>query len=358
MTLECEWHPIGNLQSGEHAPAGEQPELPGSQNRLGRFVNTVVVKNETVEHQTILSRSAKCYTARQMGLAEHYPYRSAEARAKFLASYDQIAEDWPIPSESRMVSTKFGETFVRIGGPLDAPPLVLLPGMTATSLLWAPNISALSAQYRTYAIDRNGDIGRSTCTRRMADAEDAVNWLDELFSGLAPGDRINLAGLSFGGWLTAQYALRFPQRLRSVVLIAPGGILPVSPQFVWRGLLLLTSRYFARRTIRWLMADLARTNPARIELSLNRLLLAIKSLRRVRPMPIKLLADQELRALSVPALYLVGEHEKIYPAAKAIERLKRVAPNIRTAMVPQAGHDLTIVQAERVNRLILDFLRQ
>jgi len=60
----------------------------------------------------------------------------------------------------------------------------------------------------------------------------------------------------------------------------------------------------------------------------------------------------------VPALYLVGEHEKIYSAQKAIQRLRKVAPNIKAVVIPNAGHDLTIVQAEMVNTKVLEFLRK
>jgi len=35
-----------------------------------------------------------------------------------------------------------------------------------------------------------------------------------------------------------------------------------------------------------------------------------------------------------------------------------VAPNLQTRIVPGAGHDLTIVQADLVNRMILEFLAE
>jgi len=70
------------------------------------------------------------------------------------------------------------------------------------------------------------------------------------------------------------------------------------------------------------------------------------------------LTDADWGALRVPTLFLVGEHETIYAADKAVRRLKRVASQVRVEMIPGAGHDLTMVQAEMVNRIILDFLTQ
>ena len=62
--------------------------------------------------------------------------------------------------------------------------------------------------------------------------------------------------------------------------------------------------------------------------------------------------------INVPTLYLVGEHEKIYSAGKAIQRLHKMAPQIKTEVIPDAGHDLTFVQPEMVNKKILEFLRE
>ena len=63
-----------------------------------------------------------------------------------------------------------------------------------------------------------------------------------------------------------------------------------------------------------------------------------------------MLSDSELQRIKVPTLFLVGANEKIYPAQKAIDWLNTIAPQIRSAMIPQAGHDLTILQAGPVNQ--------
>ena len=68
------------------------------------------------------------------------------------------------------------------------------------------------------------------------------------------------------------------------------------------------------------------------------------------------LSDQELQSLNIPTLYLVGENEKIYSPQAAVKRLKRVAPQIRVELIPNAGHDLTVVQADLINKKVLEFL--
>jgi len=80
-----------------------------------------------------------------------------------------------------------------------------------------------------------------------------------------------------------------------------------------------------------------------------------KSKRMVNP---TVLTDTELQSIRVPVLYLVGENEKIYSAEKAVQRLNKVAPQIRVEVIPNAGHDLTFVQADMVNKKVLEFLKQ
>ena len=57
------------------------------------------------------------------------------------------AKAWPVASETQLIDTPSGQTFVRMSGrPADAP-VVLLPGSRGNSLMWIPNIAALSAHY-------------------------------------------------------------------------------------------------------------------------------------------------------------------------------------------------------------------
>jgi pimeloyl-ACP methyl ester carboxylesterase len=294
-------------------------------------------------------------------MTTYHPFRSAEAKEKYLKLYDLRAKKWPVVSESRMVDTSYGQTFVRLSGPAGARPLVLLHGVSGNSLQWMPNIKALSGSFRTYALDNIYDNGRSIYARPMGGADEFVNWLEELFGALDLGDNISLMGLSYGGWLTAQYALRFPSRLDKIVLIAPAGtVLPISFKWIVRAMLCaVPHRHFTRSFMYWLLEDLAGQGPsgrAFLEEFIDEAYLASRSFKPKRLVNPTVLKDEEWRRIKVPALYLVGENEKIYSARKAIQRLNEVAPQIKTELIPQAGHDLTIVQAEMVNNKVLGFL--
>ena len=290
----------------------------------------------------------------------YHPYRSEEAKQAFLASYDARASNWPVSSTTTIVSTAYGPTFVRISGPETAPPMVLLHGAGGSALHWLPNIRALSQSYRTYAVDIVGDHGRSVYTRELQSAGDYSNWLDDLLDGLGLERDINLVGLSYGGWISASYALRAPNRLRKVVLLAPAAtVSPLPFSWIWRAVLVaLPHPYFTKSFLNWMLEDLAQTDegPLLLNQAAEAAYLAIQAHKPRQMAPPDVLSDDALQSFAIPVLFVVGENEKLYPAPDAVARLNKVAPNIETRIVPNAGHDLTLVQADRVNRIILDFL--
>ena len=74
-------------------------------------------------------------------------FKTPEGQARYLAAYDAALKLWPVPYDEIDVSTRFGTTHVVVSGPKDAPPLVLLHGYMATSVMWSPNMIAFSRDY-------------------------------------------------------------------------------------------------------------------------------------------------------------------------------------------------------------------
>jgi pimeloyl-ACP methyl ester carboxylesterase len=296
-------------------------------------------------------------------LPAYHPFRSAEAKERYLERYKVRAADWPVPSESRIVGTSWGLTFVRVSGPEDARPVVLLPSTGASSLMWMPNIESLSQSFRVYALDQIYDYGRSVYTKAPKSAGDLVSWLDELFTALELENDVNLVGLSYGAWITSQYVLAHPDRLAGAVLMAPPATLfPLPGEWAWRGVLaLIPHRYFMWSMTRWLFEDLVNRDEAGRRLAeklTDDAFLAMRCFKLKMPVHPTVLTDEELASIQVPTLFLVGENEKIYSATEAVERLNRVAPQVRTEIIPGAGHDLTFVQTELVDHTIVCFLKE
>ena len=297
-----------------------------------------------------------------MKLSVH-PFRSAQAKAEYQALYTERAKAWPVASETKIIETAFGQTFVRVSGCAADPPLILLPGSRGTSLTWIPNIAALSAHYRTYALDSIYDIGLSVRYRNIKKPGDIIAWLHEVLATLVPEGSICLLGLSYGGWLVSQYALRFPQRVHRAVLIDPAAtVLPVSFVFIFRALLtLIPLPGFRQQFYYWLLRDTVQSGElgkAYVDEAVADWSVAERCFAPLPMVAATVLNDESLMGFQVPCLFIVGENEKAYSAQKAVKRLNRIAPQIRSEMIDNAGHDAWVVKANIVTGKVLDFLSE
>jgi len=297
-----------------------------------------------------------------------HPFRSEASRQEYLAFYDARARRWPcVPSESKMVRTPtFGDTFVRVQGPPSGPPLLLLPGDSESSLSWIPVIEAFASRHRVYAVDHIYDIGRSICRRggEPRRPDDFVRWLDELLDQLQLYDRLSIVAHSYGGWMAALYALKFPERLAKLVLISPcATVLHAPPGLLVRAVLYGTvpccRRPIARRYLYWYAPDSVRRDETRVIIDemVDEDIIAKRCYRRRRFVLPTVLSDEDWHRLSlaVPTLYLIGRNDVSYSAERAVQRLSAVAPRVKTE-ITDGDHHLTIVEPEWVIRQVLGFL--
>jgi pimeloyl-ACP methyl ester carboxylesterase len=68
------------------------------------------------------------------------------------------------------------------------------------------------------------------------------------------------------------------------------------------------------------------------------------------------LPDDELSSIEVPTLLLIGQQETAYDAAGALERAKRLMPNLEGELIQRASHDMSVGQHDIVDNRIVDFL--
>jgi pimeloyl-ACP methyl ester carboxylesterase len=298
-----------------------------------------------------------------VALTDYHPFRSQAKKERYLAYYDARAARWPVPSETLFVDTTWGATFVRISGRADGPPLVLLPGAGATSLLFAPNVAGWAERFRVYAVDNVYDFGRSVYVRALNSPDDYVDWLDQVLDGLGLGERVNLLGLSYGGWIASQYGLEHPERLSRLVLVAPAAtVAQFSREFIKRGLLcIIPHPYFIKSMVAWSIEGATKGTPEQRRLAdeaAENASLGLRCFRLRKMVDPTILSDEQWRSYQVPVLFLVGENEVIYEvsARQAVARLEHVAPKIETEVFPDCGHDISIVQTERFNRRVAQFL--
>lgn len=116
-------------------------------------------------------------------------------------------------------------------GVQDKYPLVMLHGMGAGLGLFAMNFDELSKCRTVYAIDLPGYARSSRCSFKSKPEEAEAQYVNSIESwriqvGL---DKFCLLGHSFGGYLSAAYALKHPERISHLILADPWG-LPEKPK--------------------------------------------------------------------------------------------------------------------------------
>lgn len=95
-------------------------------------------------------------------------------------------------------------------------PLVCIMGLNGTSQLWSPTfLDPLAARYRVITFDNRG-VGGSTGPGPITIsnfADDTVKLLDHL--GI---ERAHIFGISMGGMIAQQAAVRYPDRIHKLIL--------------------------------------------------------------------------------------------------------------------------------------------
>jgi pimeloyl-ACP methyl ester carboxylesterase/quercetin dioxygenase-like cupin family protein len=230
------------------------------------------------------------------------------------------------------------------------PEFVFLHGTgTFTGFEFARALAAT----RKVIIPHNPNFGESGDDPAIDTVEDYVLHYLSLFDRLGL-DQFDLGGFSLGGWLAAEIAVRAPQRLRRLVLVAPAGLVvetarapelseitpPELPSYLAHDPA-AALRYFPPAPDEAFNARLGREIGAYAQLVRNNAQGNPKLARW-------------LRRISVPTLLLWGATDRMRPTAQADAWLAGL-PDGRLQVVPATGH-LVLEETPAAVRFISDFL--
>jgi pimeloyl-ACP methyl ester carboxylesterase len=262
------------------------------------------------------------------------------------------------------------ETFVRVDGHLlrvairgEGAPVLLIMGLGGNIEMWAPLERELHARgFQTIAYDASGtghSPARLIPLRPHGLARQAAHLLDAL--GLPAA---HVLGVSFGGGIAQELALRNPHRVDRLVLASTmcglGGV-PGTPLAL--GLLATPLRYYSPRvlqtTARWMYGPI--NDPD------GRVMHQQVQARRSRPPTLwgyvgQLYATTGwtslpwLHRIANPTLIITGARDPIVPPVNARILGARI-PNATVRVVPDAGHLMLMDHAVECGGAISEFLR-
>ena len=276
--------------------------------------------------------------------------------AALYEAYNKTLKRWNIPFHELNIKTSFGNAHVIVSGPKDAEPLVLLHGLNASSTMWYPNIEALSENYRVYAIDYLLEPGKSEVIGKVKNMEEVIRWHNEIFDELKL-EKFSLIGASKGGWLAVYLALQEPSRIKSMILLSPiqtFGYTSVSFD-------MLTNLTFAINPKRKNLRDVLKTLSADIDkidqVFIEQYFIASEKADLCRfIVQMRPYEDEELKTLTMPVLTLIGDSD-IMNNEESLDKANALLLDSETDIIKNAGHFLSIDQAETVNARMLDFLK-
>lgn len=285
-------------------------------------------------------------------------FRSHEGELEYLEAYEDALKQWPVPYEEFYVPTRFGDTHVIASGNRGGMPLVLLHPSGSPATIWYRNVSTLSENFRTYAVDTIGEPNKSILSkpiRRSHQGEDFAEWMTDLFDGLRIA-KANLVGNSFGGYLALNTVIRLPEHVGKAVLISPAATFvqmwPWYWHFVPAGLIgpAIGSKRAMLGPYEWIWQRF----PIDERTSRLRSITALEG--HARHFFPSVFSDEELSRVRIPILLLIGDHEVIYRPEKAIHRASQAVGGLKYKIIPDANHNAEYTAAEAINKEIMAFL--
>lgn len=261
-------------------------------------------------------------------------YKTPAGEKAVMDFYDSVLAQWLVPHKTLTIPTQYGDTFVITSGEPSLPPLVLLHGAGTNSAIWAGDVVEYSRDYRVYAIDLLGEVGKSAPNRPGWNSPAYSEWLEEVLNALQV-DKAVLIGISQGAWTALKFAVSKPECVEKLVLMCPGGVIPDRLSFVLRAMLFaFTGRWGMTRMIRLLYAD--QPIPEGVEEITALMMTHFKA--RVGILPI--FSDEELQRLTMPMLLLGGSKDALRDMEKIAARLRKLLPHLTVRIIPGAGHAL------------------
>ena len=228
----------------------------------------------------------------------------------------------------------------------EGEPLLLITGFTISGAVFEPILPLYTQRFECVLYDNRGS-GRSRTPLHPTSipelAADAAGVIDELGLGSA-----HVCGLSMGGMIAQELAIRFPDRVRGLVLggTTPGGPRAFRPALNELSALGLSIAGAFREEGRpWLAAAVFSESFRREQPGEVRRLLTFFARHRARPHGVmghwwaSVYHDTtaRLHKIQAPTLVMHGGEDAMSPLANARFLAERI-PDAELAVVPGAGH--------------------
>lgn len=239
-------------------------------------------------------------------------------------------------------------------------PVVLVMGHRYSAALWYPIVDTLAAEHRVIWYDNRG-TGRSDTSRRVSIADFVRDTLTVMDA--AGVNKAHIFGVSMGGGIVLELALRHPDRACSVILGCTCMLTPDKPRTpAW-----VRALYFLPP---WILKALKKTDvansgygsaadPADVAHDLAILANDPFTVPGVAAQAAAIAAysitREAVATVALPALVLHGDEDGTVPYAWGVE-LAETLPDSEMVTLAGAGHNFLVASPAKSREAIMNFL--
>ncbi|MGA7703831.1 MAG: alpha/beta hydrolase [Solirubrobacteraceae bacterium] len=257
----------------------------------------------------------------------------------------------------------------------EGDPIVFVHGLSGSWPNWLEQLPVFARTHRVIAMDLPG-FGHSPMPNQDITISGYARILDGLCNVLAI-DAATVVGNSMGGFVSAELAIAFPQRVERLVLVSAAGISTYQHREVQRlepylrrlapmlaaytGWTAARSDWIARRPgLRNMTLGTVTRHPSRLPAALAAEQLRgagkpgfMQALRANIDYPIA----ERLPEIACPTLIVWGAEDKIIPVGDA-DMFERLIPNSRKVVFEGTGHVAMLERPTAFNELLEQFMAE
>lgn len=249
---------------------------------------------------------------------------------------------------------QIGSTRVSVLRGGEGEPLLFLHGAGGRGP-WHPFLEQLAQHYDVIAPEHPG-FGRS----------DEPEWLEEIYDLVLfyrdfldqfNLEKVHLVGHSLGGWLAAEFAVAYRERLHSLTLVDAAGIfvpgVMMGDNFMWNWEERVRNLYHDEKLVEEILSRPLSSEEMDVLVKNNETAAKLAWNPRWHNPKLK----KRLDRITVPTLVVWGENDRLFPIEYAWE-WEKLIPNARLAVIKECGHSPQIEKPDQFVTHLFHFYKQ
>lgn len=238
----------------------------------------------------------------------------------------------------------------------EGDPFLILHGWRSSSNSWISVQKILAIKGFKIIIPDFPGFGNSETPKNPWSVDDYIEWLKDFIEETKINTPVFLLGHSFGGRVAIKFSVKYPETIKSQILLASAGIKPElnSKQRIFSRMAKVGNFIFSKKPLRSF-----KNQGENIFYYVIRQTDYLKVNKTMRETMKKILAEDLsgfLIKIKQKTLIIWGKKDKLVPVMYAYMMKEKIL-NSKLIILPDSGHSPHLDNTEKLAEIITDFLR-